>query len=29
MNEFAGGDWLTKKQSAEVDEIKAKEKKEL
>jgi hypothetical protein len=29
MNEYEGGDWLTKKQSAKVEEIKAKEKKEL
>ncbi len=29
MNEYEGGDWLTKKQSAKVEEIKAQEKKEL
>lgn len=29
MNEYAGGDWLNKKQSAKIEEVKAREKKEL
>lgn len=29
MNEYTGEDWLTKKSSAEIEEIKAQEKKEL